>query len=213
MCCAAVAAPTGEQAVSAQSALESARKTAVVDGNLPAAIKQYQAIADRYAKTDRAAAAEALLRMADAYQKLGDAQARTTYERIVRDYADQATPVATARGRLASLEWCASARRHFARSAVRRLWRWRFVDLSRRTLACLHGLGQRGSRDPRHGDGRDSPAPGEDRHLPRIRQNSRRHRCSRLMQVRSRTCGTQAKTACPFSCVWSPIGPGPSRAC
>ncbi len=103
MCGAAVASPTAKQSGSAQSALESARKTAVVDGNLPAAIKQYQAIVDRYAKTDRAAAAEALLRMADAYQKLGDAQARTTYERIVRDYADQVDPVATARGRLASL--------------------------------------------------------------------------------------------------------------
>ena len=81
--------PTGEQSGSAQAALESARKTAVVDGNLPAAIKQYQAIVDRYAKTDRAAAAEALLRMATCRLRQGDAQAaQGIYAQIVREYGD-----------------------------------------------------------------------------------------------------------------------------
>ena len=103
MCCAAaVAVPTAKQAGSAQSALESARKTAVVDGNLPAAIKQYQAIVDRYAKTDRAATAEALLGMADAYKKIGDAQAQKVYEQIVKDYADQPAAVSQARENLRS---------------------------------------------------------------------------------------------------------------
>ena len=104
MCGAAVAVPIARQAGSGQSALEAARKTAVVDGNLLAAIKLYQAIVDRYAKTDRATAAEALLRMAGAYQKLGDAQAQRVYEQIVKDYADQPSAVSQARANLRSAD-------------------------------------------------------------------------------------------------------------
>jgi predicted lipid-binding transport protein (Tim44 family) len=57
----------------AATMIEAARKTAVVDGDLDGAIKQYQAIVETYAKTDRAAAATALVRMAADYQKLGRA--------------------------------------------------------------------------------------------------------------------------------------------
>ena len=51
---------------------------------------------------NRALAAQALLRMAECYQKLGDAEARKIYERLVRDYADQAGPVQVARAQLAT---------------------------------------------------------------------------------------------------------------
>ena len=44
-----------------------------------------------------------LVRMADCYQKLGDAQARQIFEQVVRDYADQKDAVAIARTRLTAL--------------------------------------------------------------------------------------------------------------
>lgn len=90
----------GAQSRPAQTLLEAARKMGVVDGNLNGAIKQYQAIVDTYGKTDRAAAATALVRMAEAYQKLGRSEARQKYEQVIRDYADQTAAVATARAAL-----------------------------------------------------------------------------------------------------------------
>ena len=72
------------------------------EGNLPEAIKLYQRIVDRYA-SNRKVAAQALLRLAECQTKLGDAQARKSLERLVRDFADQTETVATARVRLAAL--------------------------------------------------------------------------------------------------------------
>lgn len=40
-------------------------------------------------KTDRAVVATALVRMAECYQKLGDAESRKIYERVAREFADQ----------------------------------------------------------------------------------------------------------------------------
>ena len=72
----------------AQTMLEAAKKTEVVDRDVKGAIQQYQLIVDKYGKTDPAAAAKALLGMAECYQKLGDVQANTLYEQLVRDFAD-----------------------------------------------------------------------------------------------------------------------------
>ena len=71
-----------------------------VEGDLKGAIEQYKQIAGG---RDRAMAAKALVAMAECYQKLGDAESRTLYERVVREFADQAESVATARTRLAAL--------------------------------------------------------------------------------------------------------------
>jgi Tol biopolymer transport system component len=79
--------------------LQAAIRTATVDGDLEKAAKLFAAIADTY-KADRATAATALLHLADVYQKRGDAQARAVYERIVRDFGDQADVVRQARVRL-----------------------------------------------------------------------------------------------------------------
>jgi Tol biopolymer transport system component len=49
---------------------------------------------------DRKLAAQALLRMAECHQKLGDAEARKIYERLVREYPDQTDQAAVARKRL-----------------------------------------------------------------------------------------------------------------
>ena len=72
------------------------------EGNLPEAIKLYQRIVDKYASNHKVAA-QALLQLAECQTKLGDAQARKSLERLVRDFADQKETVAVARVRLAAL--------------------------------------------------------------------------------------------------------------
>lgn len=80
--------------------LKAAMNTELVDGNLKAAIEQYKKVAQ---SGIRPLAAQALIHMAECYQKLGDAEASKIYERVLRDYADQKEAAATARTRLASL--------------------------------------------------------------------------------------------------------------
>ena len=77
---------------------KAAMNTELVDGDLKAAIEQYQKVAEG---GNRALAAQALVRMAECYRKLGDAQAQAVYRRIARDFGDQADEVALARSRLA----------------------------------------------------------------------------------------------------------------
>jgi len=90
------------QSQSAETMLEGARRLEVVDGDLKGAIKRYQAVVDRFSRTDRSAAARALLLMAEAYQTMGDAEAQQVYERLLRDFGDQKEAAAEARARLAS---------------------------------------------------------------------------------------------------------------
>jgi len=84
----------------AEVALQAALKKEAVDGDLKGAIELYKKVA---ASTNRAAAAKALLRMGHCHEKLGNAEARTAYQRVVREFADQAEIVAQARVRLAAL--------------------------------------------------------------------------------------------------------------
>ena len=79
--------------------LQAAIRTESVDGDLQGAIKQYRAIVERYAQ-DRALVATALVRMAECHQKLGDAEARKIYDRLIRDFADQKEAVTLARARM-----------------------------------------------------------------------------------------------------------------
>ena len=76
-------------------ALQAAIKTETVDGDLKGAIEQYRKLADG---SHRAVAAKALVRMGQCYEKLGDAQARQAYDRVVRDFADQKEALAAAQG-------------------------------------------------------------------------------------------------------------------
>jgi Tol biopolymer transport system component len=78
---------------------KAAQNKELVEGDLKGAIEQYKQIA---AGKDRAIAAKALLAMAECYQKLGDAEAQTIYERILRDFADQTEAVSVARAHLGS---------------------------------------------------------------------------------------------------------------
>ena len=82
-----------------QSAL--ARET--VQGDLKGAIALYQN-AFKEAGSNRALAAEALVRIAEAYQKMGDAESRKIFERVVREYGDQKDAVTVARSHLGSAE-------------------------------------------------------------------------------------------------------------
>ena len=93
----------------AEVALQAAIKTETVDGNLKGAIAQYQKLANG---SNHVVAAKALIRMAQCYEKLGEAQAkeaRATYERVVRDFGDQKDAVEQARVRLAALAGNGSA--------------------------------------------------------------------------------------------------------
>jgi hypothetical protein len=87
----------------AEAALKAAKHTEEVSGDLPAAIKQYQAVVDKYGKTDRAVAGQAQLRIGQCYERLGNAQWRKAYEKVLSDFADQKDLVAQAQNRLAAL--------------------------------------------------------------------------------------------------------------
>ena len=87
----------------AERMFKAAKNAELVDGNLKAAIEQYDTIVAKFSKTDRAVTANALVLMAECYTKLGDAEAVKIYERVVSEFADQAESAATARVRLAAL--------------------------------------------------------------------------------------------------------------
>jgi Tol biopolymer transport system component len=96
-------AVTGRQSAgSGDVQLKAAMHAELVEGDLRAAIEAYKAIVSRYGD-NRALVARALLQLGGCYEKLGQAEARKTYEQLVRDYADQSEPAVQARARLAAL--------------------------------------------------------------------------------------------------------------
>ena len=90
------------------------------EGNLDAAIEGYKTFLVQYGD-NRPLAVQALLRMGQAYETLGRPEARNAYERVVRDYADQAEQVSAARTRLAALAQPRSPADP-STMVVRRLW-------------------------------------------------------------------------------------------
>ncbi|MDA2925544.1 LpqB family beta-propeller domain-containing protein, partial [Acidobacteria bacterium AH-259-L09] len=86
----------------AEAALQAAMNKDFVDGDLEAAIQQYKKILTDYTG-NRRVSAKALLQMGQCYERLGSAEARKAYERIVREFPDQSEPVNRARARLAAL--------------------------------------------------------------------------------------------------------------
>lgn len=87
----------GARAQEPERLFKAAMNTELVDGNLRLAIEQYAKVA---ASGNRSLAAQALVRMAGCHEKLGNAEAKSLYERVVRDFGDQRDAVATARARL-----------------------------------------------------------------------------------------------------------------
>jgi Tol biopolymer transport system component len=88
--------------------LASAQHKAIVDGDLRGAIEEYKKIVAG-AGSNRTLAAQALVHMAECYQKLGDAESQKVYQRVVREYADQTEPASQARARLAALAQSAAS--------------------------------------------------------------------------------------------------------
>jgi len=84
---------------SAEVQLKAALHKEQVEGDLKGAIEQYQKLANG---SNHAVAANALIRMGQCYEKLGDAEARKAYERVVREFADQKEAVEQARALLAA---------------------------------------------------------------------------------------------------------------
>lgn len=121
----AVVIGVGVSAQSLSVELQRVTQQATVSGDLRAAIEGYKAIVAK-AGANREVAAQALVKLAETYQKLGDAEARTIYEQIVRDYADQKSAVTLARTRLGGTVAAASAK------GDRAVWTGPNVDLSGR---------------------------------------------------------------------------------
>jgi Tol biopolymer transport system component len=79
--------------------MQAAEAKAKIEGDLSGAIKLYKD-AEKEAGSNRALVAQSLVKMAEAYQKLGDVEAQKIYQRLVRDFSDQKELVAVARARL-----------------------------------------------------------------------------------------------------------------
>lgn len=102
------AAPALQITAQGEKQLAAAQHKATVDGDLKGAIEEYKKIVAG-ARDNRALAAQALVEMADSYQKLGDAEAGRIYTQVVREYADQAGAATMARTRLAALRQATGA--------------------------------------------------------------------------------------------------------
>jgi Tol biopolymer transport system component len=96
----ALASPIGAQ--SAHELFQQALSKERAEGNLPEAIKLYQRVVET-ASADHALAAKALLQLGRCYEQIGNAEARTAYERLIARYPDQTDVVAQAKTRLAAL--------------------------------------------------------------------------------------------------------------
>ena len=118
-------AATQKSPQQAEVLFESAKQKEVVEGKLQEAIQLYEHIVQEFA-ANRPVAAKALLRMGQCYERLGQADARKAYERLVREFGDQAESVAEARARLLALAEPAVARK--PEMVSRRVWSGRNVD-------------------------------------------------------------------------------------
>ena len=111
-------APAQKRDDRAEVALRAAIDKETVDGDLKGAIDEYIKLAQ---SSNREVAASALLRAGQCYEKLGQADARKTYEQLLRQYADQSEVAAEARTRLAALER-AGGLSHPSGITLRKVW-------------------------------------------------------------------------------------------
>jgi Tol biopolymer transport system component len=102
----------------AELQLKAATHKQEVEGDLKGAMEAYRQIIARSGK-ERGVVAQAMLRLAQCHEKLGQAEARKLYEQIASGYSDQTAVAAEARQRLAALSVGASGRTELA---ARRLW-------------------------------------------------------------------------------------------
>jgi Tol biopolymer transport system component len=119
MCMGLAASQSGS---SAEVQFKAAMHKEQVEGDLKGAIEQYQKIIKQYSAY-RKVAADALVRMALCYEKLGSTEARQAYELVLKNYADQMDAVSQAQARLAKLNAAETARQSSAAGVtVRQVW-------------------------------------------------------------------------------------------
>ena len=112
-------------AASAEALMGTAQYQEEVEGKPEAAIVTYRKVLTTPG-VPRALAARALLRMGQCHERLGQADARKAYERLVREFADQQESVVEARARLAALAEPAGAKNPGL--SVRQVWAGPNVD-------------------------------------------------------------------------------------
>jgi len=108
------------QAADPGALLRAAIEKEEVDGDLNAAMAQYKQIIANNGN-NRAVAANALVRLAGCYEKLGQEDARKVYETVIRDYGDQREYASKARERLAALRAGSTPAVRQSRMAIRRV--------------------------------------------------------------------------------------------
>ena len=123
-----------------QVLFKAAQHTEEVQGDLKAAIAQYQLVV---AAGNRALAAQALLRMAACYDKLGGTESRAIYERVAREYADQREAVAIAQARLGG-----AGRTAQKSITLRRVWDGRASESTAAVLTTVSRDGRRLAYQP-----------------------------------------------------------------
>ncbi len=96
------------------------------DGDLKSAIAIYQRLIREH-PSDRSMVARALIQLGGAFERMGSAEARAAYARVLRDYPEQSAEASLARTRLAAL---AASSRPAPRTdpTVRRIWAGVDVD-------------------------------------------------------------------------------------
>src|SRR5262245_39432487 len=104
------------QSSATEAMLRAAMDKESVDGDLKAAIEQYKKIVASKSAS-REVVAKALIRLGACYERQGDIEARKAYERVGREFGDQAESVRLAQARLA-----ASRAPAISGIAVRRVW-------------------------------------------------------------------------------------------
>lgn len=105
---------------------EKAKFAMETKGDLNEAIKLFSELIQKY-PGEREFAAKSQLYIGLCHEKLGNAEARAAYERVVREYADQAEQVQAARARLAALAGTPS-RTAGTEMTIRRVWSGAEVD-------------------------------------------------------------------------------------
>jgi Tol biopolymer transport system component len=90
------------------------------EGNLKEAIRLYETVLQKHG-SDRKLAADALFRIGQCYERLGQAEARKAYERLIKEFSDQKDRVRDAQVRLSALER-AGGIGHPSGMTLRKVW-------------------------------------------------------------------------------------------
>ena len=88
---------SAQSGLSPEAQLKAAMSRETIDRDFAGAIEQYKQIATTFA-ANHAVASKALLQLGGLYERMGKPEARTTYHRIVTEYADAGATAAAARG-------------------------------------------------------------------------------------------------------------------